>query len=346
MLNSMEKLLFLDKPSQSSNAACKRILEVLMARDNSKEIEEIFSAMYFDERMPHASSHMDGAQDKAMLTLSTRLITLVDGPVSSCKTMIGSVCGALSICLGEKVTFLSKTKNALKNLFLKVVEVSNSLDLSSDVTDRFSLTDNLCPLPSRDQELDDMLSRVEWIEKYKFSMPVRTASRYAPSKSGNGVPTAQFTTYDEVDSLNAEFGTTLLICIEAERAHDHSIFAVCGLSAGTLKKVALFGNSDKIPIGVTSRDLNHLRSQVELTNFWRLVCTGVETTKLDKQYGMHPEISALPSQYLYWTKSPTQRTVLDGIEPILPDRGLMQKWVAKYLNKKTRKPRLSLSFQT
>ncbi len=342
MLNSMDKLLFLDKPCQPSNPTAKRILEVLMARDNSKEIEEIFSTMYFDERMPRVSSHMDGAQYKAMLTLSTRLITVVDGPVLSGKTMIGSVFGALSICLGEKVTFLAKTKNALKNLFLKVVEVSKSLYLSSAVTDQFSLTENLCPLPSGDQELDDMLSRVEWTKKYEFSMPIRTASRFTPSKSGNGVPTAQFTTYDELDSLNGEFGTTLLICIEAEQAHDHSIFAACGLSAGTLKKVALFGNSDKVPIGVTSRDLNHLRSQVELTTFWRLACTGVETTKLDKQYGMHPEISALPTRHLYWTKSPMKRDVDDGFEPILPNRGLMQKWVAEYLNKETKKAKLSV----
>jgi hypothetical protein len=297
MLNSMDKLLFLDKRSQPSNPTAKRILEVLMARDNSKEIEEIFSTMYFDERIPRVSSHMDGAQYKAMLTLSTRLTTLVDGPVSSGKTMKSSVFGALSIYLGEKVTFLAKTKHALKKLFLKVVEVSKSLGLSSAVIDQFSLTDNLCPLPSGDQELDDMLSRVEWTRKYKFSMPIRIASRITPSGSGNGVPTAQFTTYDELDSLNGEFGMTLLICIEAEQAHDHSIFAACGLSAGTLKKVALFGDSDKIPIGVTSRDLNHLRSQLELTTFWRLICTGVETTRLDKQYGMHPEISALPTRH-------------------------------------------------
>jgi len=342
MLNSMDKLLFLDKPSQPSNPTAKRILEVLMARNNSKEIEEIFSTMYFDERMRRVSSHMNSAQYKAMLTLSKRLITLVDGPISSGKTMIGSVFGALSICLGEKVTFLAKTKNALKNLFLKVVEVSKSLDLSSAVTDQFSLTDNLCPLPSGDQELDDMLSRVEWTGKYKFSMPIRTASRFTSSKSGNGVPTAQFTTYDELESLNGEFGTTLLICIEAEQAHDHSIFAACGLSACTLKKVALFGNSDKVPVGVTSRDLNHLRSQVELTTFWRLVCTGVETTKLHKQYGMHPEISALPTRHLYWTKSSMKRDVDDGFNLTFPERELMQKWVAEYFNRKTKKAKLSV----
>jgi hypothetical protein len=342
MLNSMDKLLFLDKPSQPSNPTAKRILEVLMARDNSKEIEEIFGTMYFDERMRRVSSHMNSAQYKAMLTLSKRLITLVDGPVSSGKTMIGSVFGALSICLGEKVTFLAKTKNALKNLFLKVVEVSKSLDLSSAVTDQFSLTDNLCPLPSGDQELDDMLLRVEWTGKYKFSMPIRTASRFTSSKSGNGVPTAQFTTYDELESLNGEFGTTLLICIEAEQAHDHSIFAACGLSAGTLKKVALFGNSDKVPVGVTSRDLNHLRSQVELTTFWRLVCTGVETTKLHKQYGMHPEISALPTRHLYWTKSSMKRDVDDGFNLTFPEREVMQKWVAEYFNRKTKKAKLSV----
>jgi hypothetical protein len=131
--------------------------------------------------------------------------------------MLASAFGAVSVLLGEKVTFLTKSKTALKNLFFKVVETSRKLHLPAAVVDQFSLTENVCPLPNGEKELDDMLSRVEWTEKYKFSMPIRTASRFAPSKSGNGVPTAQFTTYDELDSLNGDFGTTLLICIEAER---------------------------------------------------------------------------------------------------------------------------------
>jgi hypothetical protein len=51
MLNSMEKLLLLDKPSQPSNPTAKQILVVLMARDNSKEMEEVFSTINFRERV-------------------------------------------------------------------------------------------------------------------------------------------------------------------------------------------------------------------------------------------------------------------------------------------------------
>jgi hypothetical protein len=69
MLNSMDKLLFLERSSQPSNPAAKRILEVLMARDNSKEMEEVPSATNYDEVMRHVSSHLDSSQEMAMSML-------------------------------------------------------------------------------------------------------------------------------------------------------------------------------------------------------------------------------------------------------------------------------------
>jgi hypothetical protein len=39
------------------------------------------------------------------------------------------------------------------------------------------------------------------------------------------------------------------------------------LFVAILRKIAFFGNSDKLPIEVKSRELNHLRNQLQLTIF-------------------------------------------------------------------------------
>jgi hypothetical protein len=271
ILNSIDKLLFLDTASISGNLPAFQILHVLMARDNRKDMDEALSTTAYNASFDIITFHLDNSEQIAMSRLSTKRITLIDGPEASGKTMLAAIFGVMSIQSGEKVTFLSKTKTSLKKLFVEVIEATKELQLPFATIEKFSLTGNTHPLPTEEMALETILSKIEWTNKYNFSAAVKATPSSAFPKSSSIVLTAQFTTYDELDSVNLEkFVTTLLICIEAERANDHSIFAACGLFSTTLKKVALIRNTDKIPVDVTSRHMNHLRSLQDrnLMQYW------------------------------------------------------------------------------
>jgi hypothetical protein len=62
------------------------------------------------------------------------------------------------------------------------------------------------------------------------------------SKASNYPKTkALFTTFERLHEVIAQmFCPTVLICDDAENAHDHFIFAACGKFESTLERLALF----------------------------------------------------------------------------------------------------------
>ncbi|PMD30675.1 hypothetical protein L207DRAFT_592434 [Hyaloscypha variabilis F] len=342
ILNSIDNLLFHYEKLPVHNPAATRILDILMARDNHKKMDEALITVSNRDSMCRVTSRLDKSQQKTMSRLLKERLTIINGPDASGKTMLAAIFGALCIQSGENVCFLARTNTSLKKLFRKVDEISTKLQLPFSTIEQFRLSSNVHPLPTERTILEKMLSNIEWTNKYGFSRPVK--ADLSKMNLSNQPPTAQFTTYDELDNLSLEyFGATVLICLDAERAHDHSIFAACGHFSATLQKVALIGNSSKIPIDVTSRELNHRRHQLVLTTFWRLICTGIEPARLEMQYRMDSEISAIPARHFYWARSQHKRVVLDGIMArAIPNRNVMKYWVAKYLSKEMKNAQLSV----
>ncbi|KAH8787687.1 hypothetical protein BGZ57DRAFT_879625 [Hyaloscypha finlandica] len=348
LLDSVDKLLFLDNPSHSKNPSASQIFEILMARDNHKVMYEALPTLAYNALIPRAVKSMDNGQRDAMSGLEEKMISIIDGPHGSGKTMLAATFGALSIQSGEKVTFLASTKAALKELFLKVVDIaSNELLLPLSFIQRFSCNETQDWLPVDSRVLAKIISKTQLNDQYQldFMGKFTRQTSYSPNNNGEA-PTAVFGLYDELDSLDTEsFETTVLLCDEAERAHDYSIFAACGLFASTLKKVALFGNSDKLPIEAASKHLNYLRNQLQLTTFSRLICTGVKPIRLNRQYHMDPDLSALPMSYMYWDRAreKSRLSVLDGVSTgDFPSRVSMQHWAARYLRKDIKNAKTSV----
>lgn len=183
---------------------------------------------------------------------------------------------------------------------MRVEKAAREVGLPSLVIEQFRLKEASPTIPAEEETLNDMLLEVDWTIRYGFSRPVGMASQVRQGRPRRVAATALFTTCDELESLNnIRFGTTILICDEADQAHDHSIVAACGMFGPTLKKVAFFGNSDNSPVEVVQKELNHLRLQLELTKFRRMICTGIEPMILSTQYHMDPDISAIPTKYFY-----------------------------------------------
>jgi hypothetical protein len=339
ILEMMDKLLFLDTSSYLQNPTPSRILDVLMARDNHKAMYDQSSNPTFKELMPRAMGYMDASQQAAMTTLSGRMFSIIDGPQGSGKTMLAAAFGTLSIQSGEKVVFLAKTKSALKELFFQAIEAADRQQLPLSMTKGFCLFENTEQLSVEGQNLEQVYSKIESNDRCKISNIIKNMPRISPpAKNKFDTLTALFTTYDELDCISGQdFGATLLISDEAESLHGHSIFAACGLYVSTLKKVALFGNSSRALEKPESRNLNHLRNQFGLTAFQRLLCTGIEPLRLDTQYHMDPQISALPSRHLASVikgfKDAMPLAFDDKLTRTFPQRLLMRQWVARYLNK-------------
>jgi hypothetical protein len=348
LLDSVDKLLFLDNPSHRKDPFASRIFEILMARDNHKVMYEALPTPAYNALTPRAVRSMDNGQRDAMSGLEEKMISIIDGPHGSGKTMLAATFGALSIQSREKVTFLASTKAALKELFLKVVDISsNELLLPLSFIQHFSCNETQDWLPVDGRVLANIISKTQLNDQYQLDLMGKFTQQTSCSPNNNGgAPTAVFGLYDELDSLDSErFETTVLLCEEAERAHDYSIFAACGLFVSTLMKVALFGNSDKLPIEAASKHLSYLRNQLQLATFSRLICTGVKPIRLNKQYHMDPDLSALPSSYMYWDRAreKSRLSVLDGVSTgNFPARVLMQHWAARYLRKDIKKAKTSV----
>jgi hypothetical protein len=74
---------------------------------------------------------------------------------------------------------------------------------------------------------------------------------------------ALFTTLEGLHNVVAEnenFCPTVLICDDAEIAHDQFIFAACGKFESSLERVALFGNKERYPLTPIEQKRNHLRN--------------------------------------------------------------------------------------
>jgi hypothetical protein len=202
-------------------------------------------------------------------------------------------------------------------------------------------------LPVDVRVLANIISKTQLNDQYQLDLIGKfTRQTSYPLNNNGGAPTAVFGLYDELESLDSEsFETTVLLCDEAERAHDYSIFAACGLFASTLKRVALFGNSDKLPIEAASKHLNYLRNQLQLTTFSRLIYTGVKPIRLNRQYHMDPDLSSLPMSHMYWDRAreKSRLSVLDGVSTgAFPARVFMQHWAAKYLRKDIKNAKTSV----
>ncbi|KAE9371631.1 hypothetical protein N431DRAFT_441607 [Stipitochalara longipes BDJ] len=321
LLNSIDNILFFDAPSQGNKASVARIFEVLMARDNYKPMYDALPSPDYNPMISRMVKSMDSSQQEAMTRLASKIVSIMDGPHGSGKTTLAALFGALSIQAGEKVAFLTSTKAGVKELFLKVGEFAKELKFPPALIERFRCKEYQDWAPCDGLVLSNSFSKILPNDQYNIHRVKELQPQMSASQIGVA-PTAVFGLYDELDRLDCQsFGATLLICDEAERAHDHSIFAACGLFVSTLKKVAFFGNSDKA-------HLHWYRSG----SSEQAVCYG------SRDLG-------IAMGYMYWDKARERSKirVLDGVSTNdFQTRIFIQHWVAKYLRKDIEEAKVSV----
>ncbi|KAF7921690.1 uncharacterized protein EAE98_008537 [Botrytis deweyae] len=147
------------------------------------------------------------------------------------------------------------------------------------------------------------------------------------------------TTFGNLPSvLIRQFGAQHLIADEVCNATDMSFWGGMARFANTLKSGCGIGDPEQNGPFVAGGSRNYMRDQLSIDAMSRMTLAGMKPVRLTYQYRMHPDISALPIEFLYQETDATGNnySVLrdDPSTFNRSERPLVKKWCSKYLNKK------------